>query len=206
MMSMLTQRTPLLALLMGAVLMTSAPACLDAPEYFYGYDLRDTRLVVYDADMGVHPNTSVLDDPNNPFRFQPAGDAMRFTLLNYANSSAAFYAWATALAQGGNGERQFYTALLAQRIYENQELSDVELPSVYDIAVNGFTAVLESFPDSVSYDATGQYPFRLAPGAYNAIIELGALPPQGWEVVDGVVLRVPNDAENAPAPEEEESP
>lgn len=115
-----------------------APSCLDAPEYFYGYDLTDTRLVLYVLEMGVYPNTAVLSDPNNPFRFDPPGSTdTKFALLTYANSSAAFYAWATLLATQPNGEHQYYTAQLAQRIYDNRELRAVELPLVRDIALNG---------------------------------------------------------------------
>ena len=50
-----------------AVLMGFSSACMEAPTYIDGKDLHDQRLSLFSTKMGVHPNTDVLDDPNNPF-------------------------------------------------------------------------------------------------------------------------------------------
>ena len=39
----------------------------DDLRYRYGFDLNKLEFNLYTADMGVYPDTSVLDDPNNPF-------------------------------------------------------------------------------------------------------------------------------------------
>jgi len=200
-----SMRTAALALttLLSAPLTSS---CLDAPEHFYGYDLLEHRLSLYALDMGVYPSTSVLGDPNNPFRFDGVGAETKWTLLTYANNATAFYAWATLLATQPNGEHQYYTALTLQRIHDQGEVTDVERPFVRDMALAGFAAVLEHFPESVSFDPSGSFGFRLAPLAYQAIIDLGGPPPPGWVVVvlDGggtTVIPVPDDSQNAPAEE-----
>ncbi len=197
--------------LAALVLAASAPGCLDAPEHFYGYDLLDHRLSLYALDMGVHPSQSVLEDPNNPFRFDGVGSEMKFTLNNYANNAASFYAWATLLATQPVGEHQYYTSLKLQKIHDNDEVTGVEKPYVRDLAIAGFTALLNEFPESVSYDPSGKYAFRLAPLAYVAILELGGTPPTGWVVVEtpggGMdVIAAPNDAQNAPDSDEEPVP
>jgi len=206
---MRTSSSRLAALALATALTTaSISGCLDAPQNFYGYDLLDQRLVLYRLDMGIHPSKSVLSDPNNPFRYDGVGAEMKWTLLSYANSAAGFYAWATLLANQPNGEHQYYTALLLQRIFDGGEVSDVELPFVRDMAIAAYAAVLEHFPESVSYDPTGQYAYRLAPLAYDGILALGGTPPPGWVVVtlEGggtTVIPVPDDSQNAPDPKEE---
>lgn len=187
------------------LLSLSASGCLDAPDYFYGYDLLDTRLVLYRLDMGVYPSTSVLDDPNNPFRFDGVGSEMKWTLNDYANDAAGFYAWATLLATQPNGENQYYAALKLQRVYEDRGVTEVERPYVRDMALAGYQALLDNFPESVSYDPSGQYGYRLAPLAYAGILALGGPPPPGWVVVDlegggTTVIPVPDDSQNAPDP------
>lgn len=204
-----TSRSSLRALLVAAALGSTTlsatlPGCLDAPQNFYGYDLLDQRLVLYRLDMGVHPSKSVLSDPNNPFRDDGVGAEMKWTLLNYANSAAGFYAWATLLATQPNGEHQYYTALLLQRLYDNGEVSETERPFVRDMALAAYAALLKYFPESVSYDPTGTYGYRLAPLAYEGILALGGTPPPGWVVVtlEGggtTVIPVPDDSQDAPA-------
>lgn len=196
------------ATLLATLVALASPGCLEAPEHFYGYDLLEHRLSLYRLDMGVHPSTSVLDDPNNPFRFDGVGDEMKWTLESYANNAVGFYSWATLLAQQPNGEHQFYTATKAHFIYVNDEVSHVEKPYVRDIALAGYAALLEHFPESVSYDASGTYAFRLAPLAYHGILELGGTPPPGWVIVETpsgpTVIPVPDDSQDAPDPEEED--
>lgn len=197
-------KTTLSALAVSAFLLApGSTGCIDAPDHLYGYDLLDHRLSLYALDMGVYPSTSVLRDPNNPFRFDGVGAETKWTLLNYATNAAAFYAWATLLATQPNGEHQYYTALTLQRIHDQEEVSAVEKPFVRDMALAGYAALLEHFPESVSFDPSGQVGFRLAPLAYQGILDLGGTPPPGWIVVqlDGggtTVIPVPDDSQNAP--------
>lgn len=200
---MKTLTSALIASLLSCSLLS---ACLDAPEHFYGYDLLEHRLSLYRLDMGVHPSTSVLDDPNNPFRFDGVGVETKWTLLTYATNGASFYAWATLLATQPNGEHQYYTALTLQRIHDQDEVTAVEKPFVRDMALAGYAALLEHFPESVSFDPSGNFGFRLAPLAYQGILDLGGTPPPGWVVVtvEGggtTVIPVPDDSQNAPAEE-----
>lgn len=197
-------KTTLSALAVSALLLVPASSgCIDAPDHLYGYDLLDHRLSLYALDMGVYPSTSVLRDPNNPFRFDGVGAETKWTLLNYATNAAAFYAWATLLATQPNGEHQYYASLALQRVHDQDEVSAVEKPFVRDMALAGYAALLEHFPESVSYDPSGQFGFRLAPLAYQGILDLGGTPPPGWIVVqlDGggtTVIPVPDDSQNAP--------
>ena len=158
-------------------------SCLDAPDPIMGTDLAETKLVVTHADMGVHPNADVLVNPHNPFRYSGVGEETKWELLTYANRSAAFYAWATLLAQQPRGELQFYTAQIAHTIYRNNEVPESELDSVRAIALGGYQAVLDHFPDGLTYDVTGTVAYRVATLAYQGIIDLGEVPSGGWVLV-----------------------
>ena len=52
----------------------------------------------------------------------------------------------------------------------------LDLFLVYTLAVRGYEQVLESFPDSVTYDATGTIAYDLAPIAEAALQSIGAVP------------------------------
>ncbi|MCB9735396.1 MAG: hypothetical protein H6745_22640 [Deltaproteobacteria bacterium] len=204
-------RGALAALAAVVALAALAPACLDAPEYVYGYDLLDLRLSLYRTDMGVHPSQSVLDDPNNPFRYEGVGADTKWLIQSYGNNAAAFYAWATLLARAPSGESQYYAALALQHIAENREVSDVELPFVRDMALAGYTALLDDFPGSVSYDPSGLYSYPLAPLAWQGIQALGGTLPPGWIVVatEGggtTIIPVASDAEDAVPADPEATP
>ena len=196
-----------LALAAATVLSTG---CLDAPENYYGIDLTQVTFELESTEMGIHPSKAVLEATSNPFRENDVGAEMKWTVLSYGGSAAAFYAWATRLANEPSGEHQFYTAISLQRLYDNQEVAAVLLPYVRDMAIDAFSAVLEYFPDGISFDASGQFSFRLAPAAYDAIIALGAPAPAGWAKVttaDGgtTVIPVPDAATDIPdTPEEDE--
>ncbi len=202
----MTIRTITLA---AAVITTMAGGCLDAPENYYGIDLVAVTFELESTEMGIHPSKAVLDARNNPFRELDVGTEMKWTILSYGGSSAAFYAWATRLANEPTGEHQYYTAITLRRLVDNEELAPVLLPIVLEMAVRAFQAVLDHFPDSISFDPTGQYPFRLAPPAFEAIVDLTGSPPPGWvevELADGgtTVIPVPERAVD-PLPDGEEA-
>ena len=63
-----------------------------------------------------------------------------------------------------------------QTLYEGGRVDDEDLYLVWTLAVRGYEQVLESFPDSVTYDATGTIAYPLAPIAEQALVSLGAVP------------------------------
>ncbi len=168
--------------------------CIDEPpRYVYGTDLDDLELVLWSRSEGVYPDTSVLDDPNNPFASGVGGD-IKWDLVSDQAWIPAFYAWGTVLAYEPSGEAQFYAATSMAEIYRRQLAADDDLYFTWVIAVDGFQAVLDSFPDSVTYDATGTISYRLAPLAWQAIVDLGGEPQGDWIVVqteDGGTTIVP---------------
>jgi hypothetical protein len=143
-------------------------------------------------DEGVHPDTSVLDDPANLFATGALTDDTVWQLQTSGGNVAAFYAWATALAGGATGERQYYTALDLKAIFELDQADADDLPVVKDRAIRGFQAMLDYFPDAVTYDATGTIAYELATPAVVAIEDLGGVA-VGWVLVateDGGVVAV----------------
>ena len=93
---------------------------LPAPTYEYGIQLNDLELNLITENVGVYPDTSVLLDPNNPFRDGIQGDGeTRFQALD-AGPIPGFYAFATANAIIPFGENQFYAADNLKTIYQRQ--------------------------------------------------------------------------------------
>ncbi len=184
---------PAVALLTGLYLTGCAP---EPATYVYGVDLADVSFDLYDTDMGVYPSTSVLDDPSNVFA-EGVSTEMKWEILDAGYWPATFYAWATVLTGEPIGEAQFYTASAAAQIYERRECDPQHLYYVRQIAIDGYQTVLDEFPDSATYDATGTIAYPLAPLAYAGIEALGGTP-EGWTLVtgdDGSVAILPTDVE-----------
>ena len=149
--------------------------CVDEPgTWRTGEDLRSLRFVPYTEDVGVYPDQSILDDPRNPFvdGFDPNGD-LKWQIHDSGCDRGA-YSWATALALQPTGEHQFYTASCLQTLYDAGRVEDEDLYLVWTLAVRGYEQVLESFPDSVTYDYTGTIAYPLAPLAEAGLASLGA--------------------------------
>ena len=166
-------------------------ACAVDGEPWGGAPLPDGPLVLYSADEGVHPDRSVLDDPGNPFADGALSDAAIWEIQRSGGAVAAFYAWATQNARGATGERQYYAALDLKVIFE-RELTE-EPPAVRARAIRAFQAVLDHFPDAVTYDATGTIAYELATPSVQAILDLGGEVQGGWVLVtreDGSVVAV----------------
>ncbi|MEL7367446.1 MAG: hypothetical protein AAFN74_00940 [Myxococcota bacterium] len=197
--------------LCALLVMTSAACEIDPAEFRFGEQLSDIEFNLFSEDMGVHPNTDVLGDPNNPFVDAIISIDTKFQLLSEAGRPAAFYAWATLLATQPNGENQFYTAQLLETIYDAQLVPEEQLPIVRDMAIRGYQAVLDFFPNDLTFDPTGTVGFRLVTPSFFAIGRLGGMPEGDWivvstddggrEVINGAT-GVPEDP-NAP-PEEDE--
>jgi hypothetical protein len=141
------------------------------------------QLVVHFPDEGVYPSRSVLEDPDNPFALGALEQQTIWDLQSGASPVASFYAWATANARGPAGERQFYAALDLKAIYQLSKASDADLPAVRDLSIRGYQAVLDHFPTSVTYDATGTIAYDLATPSVEAILELGGTVQGGWVIV-----------------------
>lgn len=173
------------------MLLLIALACVSEPAtWYYGDDLRALRVVPVAWDEGVYPDASVLDDPSNPFT-----DGIGATKWDVLATDCApgFYAFATAQTEEATGENQYYTAWCLQNLYDAARIAPEDTYWAWSAAVRGYQVVLDSFPDAVTYDATGTTAYPLAPLAFAGIEALGATP-VGWvEVVtaDGSHAVVP---------------
>ncbi len=156
-------------------------ACTDAvATWEVGEDLTALDVVLVAPDEGVHPSVSVLDDPGNPFDARVLG--VKWEILA-SDCAPGFYAFATALAVQPTGEHQYYTAWCMQQLVDAARLRAEDDAVGWRIAVSGYQQVLDAFPGSVTYDATGTYAWPLAPLAYAGIVAMGATP-IGWTEVE----------------------
>lgn len=123
----------------------------------------DVVLGLYCEDVGVHPETCVLDDPANPFAMTTItefdvnnpGAENKFDLFNSlppgpAGAKARFYFWATALARRPSGENQFYTAQALHELFDanSNDLAQDEL--IRAQALKAYRSVLDNFFGSVT--------------------------------------------------------
>ena len=163
----------------------SLVACETPPaaEYVYGVDLDDVTLNLYTGNMGIHPDTSVLQDPENPFALQGCPQGTNWVVNDGASNAGAFYCWATLLTAIPTGENQYYAALRLEDVYIDEEVPEGALDVVRLMAIRAYQSVLDNFPDSVTYSADGTFSYRLAPLAYDGILRLGGTPQGDWVVV-----------------------
>ncbi len=155
-----------------------AVGCVEAPDFVYGESLGPLEFELYSRDMGVHPDTSVMNDPNNPFS-QGISASTKFDVAQ-DGPIAAFYGWSTALVGEPTGEHQFYAAANAHAMYDAGLAHPEDLVFVRDIAIRGYQNVLDVFPGAVTYSADGRLIFDLAPQAYLGIEALGGDVQGGW--------------------------
>lgn len=154
-----------------------------AATYFYGTPLDEVTFNLHSLTMGVYPDESVIDDPNNPFASGGLDGDLRWEVTSGGLPVATFYAWATWLTYQPTGEAQFYTASALHAIYDLALCEDAELYYVRGLALDGYQSVLDNFPDSVTYDATGTIAYNLAPLAVSGIEALGGAVEGGWIVI-----------------------
>jgi hypothetical protein len=166
-----------------AVAALALVGCTKTPAYLYGRDFTNLTFHAYGANVGVYPDRSILQDPNNPFATDPPTDDGKWVLEADAGPVAAFYSWATINAGNPYGEAQFYTAHDLQQIFRTGQASAADLPVAQDLAIRGYQAVLDYFPTSVTYDATGKIAFSLATMAYEGIVGLGGTVQGGWKLI-----------------------
>ena len=158
----------LLLALLGAAALVSA-GCTGEPDASDGKLINtivlptDVVLDLYCENVGVHPETCVLDDPANPFATttiiefdvnNPGGDN-KFDLFNSlppgpSGAKARFYFWATALAQRPSGENQYYTALALHELYDANSNAISTDVLVQQQALKAYRSVLDNFFSSVT--------------------------------------------------------
>jgi hypothetical protein len=165
------------------LLMLSLAGCADDGEPWSGESFAGMTLSLHTYNEGVYPDQSVLNDPNNPFANGAIGQETIWLIQSKGGSVAAFYAWATALARGATGERQYYTALDLRAVYEQSKAVAEDMPQVRELAIQGFQAVLDHFPKDVTYDATGTIAYDLATPCVKNIQEMGGKVLGGWILV-----------------------
>lgn len=177
-----------------ALLLMPLMGCIADPgEYFYGVDLTQVDLVVEHPDQGVYPDISVMNHDNNPFASTGVTEDEAWDLFAAGQLQAAWYAWATRLVVQPYGQPQFNTAAIAHELYLANGVDDEELVWVREIAIGGYTAMLEEWPDARQYAADGSYSWPLGPLAYEGILSLGG-DAEGYalvETVDGELAVVP---------------
>ena len=157
--------------------------CVEAPPYYYAEVIKGKEFIPFHDQVGIYPNISVINDPNNPFRGHSIGSETRWMIESDGDPVAGFYSWATLLASIPTGEHQFYTALNLKSIYQQEQTQEMYLDQVRLLAIQGFQAVLDYFPNAVTYDQTGKIPYGLATLAYQNIIDLDGVPQGGWTLV-----------------------
>ena len=123
----------------------------------------DVVLNLACENVGIHPETCVLEDPENPFatttilEFDPnnPGVENKFELFNSipagpTGAKARFYLWATALARRPSGENQFYTALALHELFDaNSNVLDQD-ELVREQALKAYRSLLDNFFGSVT--------------------------------------------------------
>lgn len=128
-------------------------------------DALDVALNLNCADVGIFPETCVLDDPENPFlevaivefdenneeafnKFELAGNIPD----GPAGAKTRFYFWATALARRPIGENQYYTAVALHEVYSAQtDIFGAGDPIVQAQAIKAYRSMLDNFFSSVVF-------------------------------------------------------
>lgn len=125
----------------------------------------DVVLSLACENVGIHPETCVLGDPENPFitttivefdENAPPGQDDKFDLADTIpegpdGAKARFYFWATALARRPSGENQYYTARALHELFDanSNVLGTDEL--VREQALKAYRNVLDNFWGSVTF-------------------------------------------------------
>jgi len=156
----------------------------DNEQYRFGFNTTGIQFELFNETEGIYPSEVTLDNPRNPFREFAIGEDTKFDILDDGGNAAAFYAWATVLANQPTGENQFYTATKLRDIFLANEVPQQDRQIVRQMAIEGFQRVLDCFPDSVFFDVTGTFSRRLATLAFIEILELGGAPEGDWILVE----------------------
>jgi len=161
-----------------------AAGCGDNGEYEFGFNTTGIEFELFDPTEGVHPSKVTLSNPRNPFREFGVSNETRFGILGNGGNAGAFYAWAWLLAKIPIGEHQFFTAVKLRDLYESNEVAEEDRETVRQMAIDGFQALLDCFPESLLFDASGTVTQRFATLAYGQILDLGGVVQGDWVVVE----------------------
>jgi len=174
-------------LLFAAVLASSfaavLPGCSEDATFYYEDSLSDLTLSLSDPDEGIYPSTAALVNPDNPFATANVGAETKWLIQSSGGPIASFYVWATLLARQPGGEAQFYVGENLRLAFQSGD-SRVEDPvEAQARAIRAYQMVLDQFPDSVTYDASGTIAYDLVTPSYRAIVALGGTVQGGWILV-----------------------
>jgi hypothetical protein len=156
----------------GLFLFWAASGCAIEGEPIAPIELATIQFHICGPDMGVHPDDCVLEDPENPFATVALSDASKWQIQTRGAGIAAFFAWATLNARTPAGEAQFYAAQNLA-LARGTGLSAEEDSLTLALSLRSYRAVLDHFPGSVTWDASGTTPYDLGTMAYKAILALG---------------------------------
>jgi len=107
----------------------------------------DNTLNLYSINTGVHPEKSILDDENNPYRNASISTQTVWYLYEQCPSAKAkFYLWGTMLARIPTGEHQYYTARALHEIYTITGSNTAK-----EQAKKAYKSLLDHFFDSVTW-------------------------------------------------------
>lgn len=153
-------------LILLSVVVLAAVGCADVEDgdTTDEFDLpTGTRIRLACEDMGVYPETCVLDDSKNPFRMVSitenvyeededgnkvlVSEGNKFDLADGCPSAKSLvYLWATALARGPSGENQFMTADAFHQLYTEGGSENAR-----EQAIKAYRAVLDHFFYSATF-------------------------------------------------------
>lgn len=107
----------------------------------------DYTLNLYGPDAGIYPDTSILDDPENPYADANLNMENVWDLNDECPSpKARFYLWGTILAKIPIGEYQYFTAKSLHELYTAGGSENAR-----NQAIRGYRAMLDYFFDSVTW-------------------------------------------------------
>jgi hypothetical protein len=181
----------------------------DGAEFVVGENISGLKFEFYRDDEGIYPSTVVLKNPRNPFRNNPPSDDTKFEIQGSGGNAGAFYAWATLLAIQPTGEHQYYAATKLRDIYDAREVEGADREKVRQMAIDAFQAVLDFFPDSVTFDVTATQAFRLATPSLIGILDLNGDVLGDWVLVldeNGMPVAVKGAGVDRTRPDVEENP
>lgn len=145
-------KSQMLLMMMAAVLISGCGVDSDDGDVVSSIELPtddSISLGLACEDVGIHTETCVLDDPNNPYVNVIVSEDTKFDLGEDAPSATAkFYLWATALARGAGapGENQFFTALFLHQMWAENDDELIRLQ-----AIKAYRAYLDHYFGSLHY-------------------------------------------------------
>ncbi|PKN77578.1 MAG: hypothetical protein CVU48_11160 [Candidatus Cloacimonetes bacterium HGW-Cloacimonetes-1] len=107
----------------------------------------DYILNLYSASEGIYPDTSIMDNPLNPFAHANVNMQNIWDLTDECPSpKSRFYLWGTLLANSPTGEHQYFTARSLHELYTMGGSENAK-----EQAKKAYRATLDHFFDSVTW-------------------------------------------------------